>query len=172
VTGLVDGTSLAAYTPVPGPDDPLPTVLQLPRSVYGVRELVYALQSSVRLAGPQVAVRVSLAGRRSDVLVVERDGRATACDLVRGIDLVVTPTGAEGCTGVPVPRRWTQSPFRHCPDLTCVSLGVFREDGNGELLRQAWRQVPVATEPSTVALLADGDQLAGEGDGWVSVTPR
>ena len=172
VTGLVAGAALSAYAPVPAAGEPLPTMLQLPRSVYGLRDFVYAVQETVRLEGPEVPVRVSLAGRRSDVLVVERDGRATACDLFRGVDIAVTPTGSTGCTGVPVPAKWTDNPFRHCPDTSCVALAVFREDGSGLLRRQAWRQLPVANGPGTVALLADGRQLEGVGSGWVSVTPR
>ena len=172
VTGLVEGAALAAYAPVPAAGEPLPTMLQLPRSVYGIRDFVYAVQETVRLEGPEVGLRVALAGRRSDVLVVERDGRATACDLVHGVDMAVTPTGSTGCTGVPVPERWTESPFRHCPDTSCVALGIFREDGSGVLRRQAWRQLPVQTGPDRVALLADGRQLTAVGDGWVSATPR
>ena len=172
VTDLVAGTALSAYAPVPAAGEPLPTMLHLPRSVYGIRDFVWAMQETVRLEGPEVALRVSLAGRRSDVLVVERDGRSTACDLFRGVDITVTPEGTTGCTGVPVPERWTENAFRHCPDRSCVSLAVFREDSVGELGRQAWRQLPVQTSPGSVALLADGRQLGGTGDGWVSATPR
>ena len=171
VTGLVEGAALATYATVPPAGAPLPELLHLPRSVYGLRTFVWSLQRTQRLAGPEVALQVSLAGRRSDVLVVERAGQATACELGRGVRVTVTPTGTTGCTGVAVPERWTSSAFRRCPDTSCVGLGIFREDGDGRLNRQAWRQLPVQTDAGGVALLADGEQLDGQGGGWVGVTP-
>ena len=172
VSGMVKGTALAAATPVPAPGAPLPELLQLPRSVYGVRVLTYALTREVRVAGPVLQLDVSLVGRRADVLVVMRAGRATACRLAAYVPVTVTPGGYAGCDEEPVPSRWITDYSRHCPDASCLVVATFREDDEGRMRRRGWRRLPVDTSTGSVALLADGEPLKVEGDGWIRVAPR
>jgi len=170
VTGMVAGAALAAYAPVPAAGAPLPQLLQLPRTVYGVRVLTYALTQEVRVAGPSVPLQVQLVGRRSDVLVAMRGGRSTACRMGPTVALTVTPGGVSGCDGEAVPGRWESDDARHCTDDSCLVVVLFREGDDGVLRRRGWRQLPVQTTADGVAMLADGPVLRSQATGWIRVT--
>ncbi len=172
VSGLVAGTVLAALAPVPAPGEPVPDLLQLPKRVYGNSELTYALSRQERVERPAVDLEVTLVDSKADVLVVERAGRSTACRLVPRVAVTLTPAGTTGCDTSPVPRGWTGSTSRRCPDASCLVLAVYKRDTQGVLRRRNWRQLQVATRPGGVATVLDGAQLAASGDGWLRVTPR
>jgi len=169
VSGLVAGVSLAAYAPVPAEGAPLPQLLQLPRTVYGVQVLTYALTQQVRTAGPSVALDVSLVGRRADVLVVMRAGRATACRLAAQVPLEVTPEGYTGCDEEPLPVRWLRDYERQCQDASCLVVSTFREGDDGRMRRRGWRRLPVDTTASGVAVLTDGAVVESQASGWIRV---
>lgn len=170
VSGLVAGTVLAAYAPVPPPGQPVPDLLQLPKAVYGNAELTYALSRQVRVAGPAVDLDVTLIDRTADVLVVERNGLATACPLVPHVAVTLTSTGTSGCDTAPVPAGWPLNVARRCPDTACLVFAVYLEDSHGDLRRRGWRQLQVAPVPGGVATVVDGEQLEARGDGWLRVT--
>ena len=172
VTGMVDGTALAATYPVPPRGAPVPQLLQLPRAIYGVRILTYALVQQERLEGPELPLSVQLVGRRSDVLVVERAGKTTACRLGATVPLTLTPTGTTGCDEEAVPPRWARDYSRHCADTSCLVLASFREDDGGKMRLRGWRRLPVDTTLESVAVLADGRPVATEGAGWLRVAAR
>ena len=169
VNGLVPGTALAAYAPVPAEGAPLPQLLQLPRTVYGVRVLTYALTQEVRTAGPTAALDVSLVDRRADVLVVMRAGRATACRMAAQVPVVLTPTGFTGCDEEPVPARWATDYARQCQDTSCLVVSTFREGDDGRMRRRGWRRLPVETGPAGVAVLTDGPVVQSQASGWIRV---
>jgi hypothetical protein len=171
VSGLVDGISLSAATPVPDPGGPEPQLLQLPSAVYGTGTLTYALTREQRVEAQQVALDVRLVRKRGDVLVVERAGRSTACALPYDqlVRLTLTPTGAEGCDGRGVPVEWGKQVYRRCPDASCVALAVYKRADDGGSDRIAWRRLPVQTTSRGVALLADGAVVASSGQGWLRV---
>ena len=170
VSGLVDGTELAAYAPVPAAGVPVPDLLQLPRAVYGNGRLFYVLTRQVRVQAPVVPLDVSLVGRSADVLVVERAGRTTACALVPHVPLALTPTGVTGCDDVPAPAAWLRTTSRRCADTSCLVLAVYRADGEGDLHRRAWRQLQVTGADGGVATVVDGEPRAVRGNGWLRVT--
>ena len=169
VSGLVDGTVLAALAPVPAAGEPLPDLLQLPKAVYGNRELTYVLSHQVRLEGPAVGLEVALVDRSADVLVVERAGRTTACPLLAQVAVTLTPTGTLGCDTATVPAGWPPGTARRCPDTTCLVLAVYRRDAKGELRRRGWRQLQVAATPGGVATVVDGVPVTSRGNGWLRV---
>lgn len=170
VSGLVAGTVLAAYAAVPAPGEPVPALLQLPKAVYGTDELTYALSRQQRVAGPRVELEVTLVDRQADVLVVERNGRATACRLRPATAVTLTPTGTAGCDSAPVPPGWPRNHARRCPDTTCLVLAVYKRDDAGDLRRRNWRQLPVDTGSGQVATVVDGEPVETSGDGWLRVT--
>lgn len=173
VSRLVDGVGLAAWLPVPPLGEPVPDLLQMPKAVYGTGRLAYALTRQQRVAGAAVELAVTLVDdRTADVLVVERAGRATACAFRPRVAVTVTPTGTSGCDDRAVPPGWPRNTSRRCPDLTCLVLVPYREDGNGDLRRRGWRQLQVATSDATVALVVDAELRESSGDGWVRVEPR
>ena len=169
VSGLVDGTELAALAPVPPAGAGVPDLLQLPKSVYGNRELTYVLSEQRRVEGPTVPLDVTLVDRTADVLVVERAGRTTACPLVPHVQVVLTPTGTTGCDSAQVPRGWPLNTARRCPDTSCVVLVVYRADASGDLRRRNWRQLQVATTAEGVATVVDAAEREAAGDGWLRV---
>jgi hypothetical protein len=187
VAGLVntvgdpDRIALAAYLPVP-PEADGTMLLQQFGDVYGRRTPSYALTSEVRSAGPQVRLELARAGRgarsRADVLVVERNGQASACTTgPQGqATVTVTPTGTTGCTGVQVPRPWVREAYRRCAGTDCLSVGLFRYNTHAVTRRPARvarmvvsRRLPVATTATGVALLTDGDVVRSSGQGWLVV---
>lgn len=170
VSHLVDGTVLAALAPVPEPGVPVPDLLQLPKAVYGNRELTYVLSRQQRVEGPSIDLEVTLVDRTADVLVVERNGRATACPLGPRIAVTLTTTGTSGCDTAPVPRGWPLNTARRCRDTSCLVFAVYKRDARDDLRRRGWRQLQVATRPDGVATVVDGDQLEASGDGWLRVT--
>lgn len=171
VSGLVEDTVLAAYAPVPPVGAAVPDLLQLPRAVYGNRELAYARSRQVRVGGPEVDLAVRLVGRTADVLVVERAGRTTACALTRRVPLSLTPTGTTGCDTAPVPAGWPRNTARRCADTSCLVLAVYREDARGDLRRRGWRQLPVRTAADGVAVVVDAALVESSGTGWLRVEP-
>ncbi len=121
------------------------------------------------MTGPQVALHVEYVGRRTDVLVVERAGRASACPLVGRAVVTLTSAGTTGCSAEPVPSAWPGAPEYGCSDTGCVVLALFREDGSGRLRRTTWRRLPVDTTSDGVAVLVDAEPLQSEGAGWLRV---
>jgi hypothetical protein len=169
VTALIDGLSLAPFSPVPTPGSDLPSVLQL-RQVYGAAQLTYVVTQQERVEAAELPVDVRVVGRRADVLVVERGGRSTACALGdQPVRVIATLTGHRGCDGVAVPARWTRDTSRRCLDTSCISVTAYRRT-SGELQRLIWRRLPVQTSASTVAMLVDGPQLEAAGRGWLTVS--
>ncbi len=172
VGGLVDGTVLSALRPVPPAGAPLPDLLELPKAVYGGPSLTYARVAQQREQGPQVELAVSPTDPRPAVLVVERAGRATACALLPGTPVTLTPTGTTGCDTAPVPRGWPRNTARRCSDTTCLVLAFYRPDDSGDLRRRGWRQLQVDTTPAGVAVVVDGALRESRGRGWLRVEPR
>ena len=170
VTALIDGLTLAPFSPVPAPGSDLPSMLQLPRRVYGGGQLTYVVTQQERLEAAELPIEVRLVGRRADVLVVERGGRTSACALADPpVRVIVTRTGHRGCDGAAVPPRWMRDTSRRCLDTSCISVTVYRRT-SGELQRLIWRRLPVETAANTVAMLVDGPQLEAAGRGWLTVS--
>jgi hypothetical protein len=172
VSGLVDDAALAAATPVPPTGrEPAPQLLQLPKPVYGFNALTYAVTRQDRVEGPEVFLDVTRGGTRDrDVLVVERAGRTVACRLRDAGPLRLDASGASGCEGAPVPRKWTKEVHRRCADHSCLALAVYRVSPSRRERRLAWRLLPVDTRDTSVALLVDGETVESTGRGWLRVS--
>jgi hypothetical protein len=145
-------------------------MLQLLRPVYGGGQVTYVVTQQERLEAAELPIEVRLVGRRADVLVVERDGRTSACAIAGPpVRVTVTRTEHRGCDDADVPPEWMRDTSRRCLDTSCISATVYRRT-SGELERLLWRRLPVETSANTVAMLVDGPQLEAAGRGWLTVS--
>lgn len=180
VSQFVDGISLSPFTAVPDPGMAEPQLLQLPQAVYGTDTLSYALTREQRVEASQVSFDVRLMNidarrvkGKSDRLVVERAGEVGACPLPIGatIHVTLTPSVAEGCSGMEPPGKWMADGHRRCADTACLALAVYHLNNDGTFSLIAWRSLPVRTTTKSVALLVDGPIVSSSGNGWLRVTP-
>jgi len=136
---------------------------------FQLREVVVTQGAAVQLAVRRVGKHYP-----RELLVVTRGGVASACvQGPSGVTLTLTPTGVSGCSNAELPgNKWTQRPYRICPDLSCVSIMTFTPVRHGGWRVGAWRQVPVEVVNGQVRLLTDGRALRTSGRGWISVAAR
>jgi hypothetical protein len=135
---------------------------------YQLREMVLT-----RAAQPQLTVRRSGKRYAGELLVVTRGGVVSACvQGPTGATLTLTATGFTGCSGGPLPTRWTARPYRICGDLSCLAIMTFTPDKRGHWHPGVWRQLPVEVVDGQLRLLTDGRTLRSSGRGWISVVAR
>jgi hypothetical protein len=121
-------------------------------------------------AQPQLTVRRSGKRYATELLVITRGGVVSACiQGPAGATLTLTATGVSGCSGAALPARWTQRPYRICPDLSCLSIMTFSPDKRGHWHSGVWRQLPIEVVDGQLRLLTDGRPLSSRGKGWISV---
>jgi hypothetical protein len=167
-----DGVILGAHAmPSTLPAGPR-TYLALAANPYRPQGAAWVLREPVVSTGtalPLTVRRVWFAP--GQVLVVSRNGRTVACHQGRGVTLTLTATGVSGCAGAAIPDEWYEASSGTCPDLTCLTLSVWRH-GRGGWAQGAWRRLPVEVSGSSVTVLTDGPVLRSEGRGWLEVLAR